>query len=391
MKKVILSAVIAATMSIPAFADISIKGDAHFRYASKEAIGSDDTENSTAQRVRLHFTGKKGDTTIKMGLRNDGGTRVSNGIRGTTSDGSVAEVKTGSGAGSGDNIAALNVDYLFLTTKIGPIKLKIGDWWDTTGVGLIRKGVSNVEAIEFSTSMGGVNLALETKAGQTPIRYTVSGKVSGFKIVVEYFNSNAAPTSDGGSRDELLPSYTDILVKGKIAGIGIAVEYATSDAQANSATSGGNANVFHVWKTVNGVTYHLARAAWDRGISGVYGNNGGNGGNSKFSPLGVSILGSAPGVNGKIALGNVNSNGVVSDTSVIGIRADLKIAGMGVQLAVGTLDLGNGEAASSLYGKTKTFKDIIVTRSLGKGSNIKASYGTYAGGSSVGAKISVKF
>ncbi len=78
MKKQLLIAAVAATMSVAATADISIKGDAHFQYAN---IANDNTNvdtNSTRQRVRLHVTGKAGDTTVKLGLRNDGRTRVSN-------------------------------------------------------------------------------------------------------------------------------------------------------------------------------------------------------------------------------------------------------------------------------------------------------------------------
>ena len=90
MKKVLLSSAIAATMSVPAFvstpvfADISIKGDAQFRYASREDVNGVDV-NQTDQRLRLHFTGKAGDTTAKIGFRNDGGTRISDGRYGSIS------------------------------------------------------------------------------------------------------------------------------------------------------------------------------------------------------------------------------------------------------------------------------------------------------------------
>ncbi len=91
MKKVIIAA-IAATIASVSMADISIKGDATFEYANKSVkVGSvfadQDGNNSSRQRVRLHVTGKSGDTTVKLGLRNDGGTRVSNGER--VSDNSI--------------------------------------------------------------------------------------------------------------------------------------------------------------------------------------------------------------------------------------------------------------------------------------------------------------
>ena len=73
-----------------------------------------------------------------------------------------------------------------------------------------------------------------------------------------------------------------------------------------------------------------------------------------------------------------------TDSDVFGVRADFKVAGMGVQVTAGNLDLGNP-------GTDDTFKDIIITRKLGKGSSIKVSYGDFLEASTIGAKVSVKF
>ncbi len=394
MRKVLLSSTIAATISVPAFvsapvfADISIKGDAQFRYASREDIGGD-SNNQTDQRVRLHFTGKAGDSTVKLGFRSDGGTRISDGLRGTNG----GEGRSGSGRGdSGDTTAQLNTDYFFITTKIGPVHIKVGDWWDTTGFGLIRKGAANAKAIELSTKYNGWRFGIETKADSALLRYAVGGKINGWKIDFEHLSTNANEadnrnnTTRDPNADHTLPEYTDIAIKGKIANIGVALEYATSDARGNGATSDGDAYLAHIWKTISGITWHFAYANWDRGIVGFYGN-GRTGDNVKFSPLGVSILGTAPGAgNGILALGNVNANRnteIVDDQEVWGIRADFKVAGMGVQATAGELDLGNGLDDS--------FKDIIITHPLGKGSNVKLSYGDFEDGESLGVKFSVKF
>ncbi|KAA0442594.1 MAG: hypothetical protein FXV80_05020 [Candidatus Thioglobus sp.] len=156
MKKVIIAA-IAATMASVSMADISIKGDATFEYANKKAKGTTSGDNTTRQRVRLHVTGKSGDTTVKLGLRNDGKTRVSGGT-------SSSENATGTGSNAGivkavtvnatsNNSAQLNVDYLYLTTKIGALNIKAGDWWDTTGLGVARKGKADADRVEFSTKV----------------------------------------------------------------------------------------------------------------------------------------------------------------------------------------------------------------------------------------------
>ncbi len=173
--------------------------------------------------------------------------------------------------------------------------------------------------------------------------------------------------------------FTDITVKGELpGGVGIAAEYNMGDSDNTDA------RLLHLWKTVSGITYHVAGASWDKD------DNGWNIG--KFTPLGISILGAANGVNGVMALANVNqgakkTNNINVKTDVIGGRVDMKMAGLGVQLALGKLDLG-GDLSD---GESETFKDIIVTKPLGKGSNLKVSYGEWAGGSSFGTKISMKF
>ena len=173
--------------------------------------------------------------------------------------------------------------------------------------------------------------------------------------------------------------FTDISIKGELpGGLGIAAEYNMGDSDNTDAS------LLHIWKTISGITYHVAGARWDKD------DNGWNIG--KFDPLGVSILGTANGVNGVVALGNVNQKAYTTDgfrvkTDVIGGRVDMKIAGLGVQLAVGKLDLG-GDTSK---GESETFKDIIVTKPLGKGSKLKMSYGEWGGGSSFGTTISAKF
>ncbi len=423
MKKVLLSSAITATMSVPAFvnisvfADISIKGDSQFRYVNRQDL-TGGSGNQTDHRVRLHITGKSGDSTVKLGIRSDGGSRVSNGVRGTIGvddDNGEFDDRSGSGSGTNGNSAQVNTDYFFITSKIGPVHIKVGDWWDTTGFGLIRKSVPNAKAIELSTKYNGWRFGIETKADSALVRYAVGGGINGWKIDLEHLSTNEDMDA-GAISDHNLPDYTDIAVKGRVADIGVALEYASSDARFNGATSNGDAYLVHIWKTISGITWHVAYAKWDQGIIGVYGDNARNGNNSKFSPLGVSIIGTSSGVNGVFALVNVNSSlgfapgaangvsalgdvnasrfpgGVIDDQDVWGIRADFKVAGMGVQAAVGRLDLGiNNPDVNGGDDLDGAFKDIIITRNLGKGSNVKLSYGDFEDGESLGVKFSVKF
>ncbi len=474
MKKQLIIAALAATVSAASFADISIKGDAHFQYGNID-IDKDSSlivpglakkagsTNASQQRVRLHITGKSGDTTVKLGLRNDGGTRVSNGVLSSEN-----AITSGSGAGNGGdkNTAQLNTDYLYLTTKVGALNIKAGDWWDTTGLGVARKGKADADRIEFSTKLNGWKLGFETGADSSSSVFSAIGKVGGFDVKVEHntgvalknkavvnlvnggiaptklqadayyaaydalvantdpaqvlglignvgqtavaaFGTNAIANISTFSNSAVYPNgfgafnegkYTDISVKGKIGNVGVAVEafLGTNNtletlrkANLSRVYDDANAYVAHLWTKLNNITWHIAYAKTDAGVAGITGSG------NKFSPLGVSILATAPGVNGAGAIGNFGD----AEDTVFGIRADMKVAGMGVQVATGKLELAKNLGAFCNFdtGECKvtdfdgTFWDVIVTRPLGKGSNIKFSVGNYEDTTSAAVKIGVKF
>ncbi len=261
MKKQLLIAAVAATMSVAAFADISIKGDATFEYANIDAdtgnaVGTTAGEtNATRQRVRLHVTGKSGDTTVKLGLRSDGRTRVSGGA--LSSENARA---SGSNAGTitdgNRQTAQLNVDYLYILTKIGPVNIKAGDWWDTTGLGVARKGKADADRIEFSTKVAGWKLGYETGADSSSSVLSAIGKIAGFATKFEY-NSDVsvdgtariANDSDGtrstnssGLDATAAGDYFDVSVKGKVGVVGVEAEYfaGTNDTRGDENARGGD-------------------------------------------------------------------------------------------------------------------------------------------------------
>lgn len=412
MKKQLIIAAVAATMSAASFADISIKGDADFQYArinNDAAIDLGGTKfgqstNATRQRVRLHVTGKSGDTTVKLGLRNDGGTRVSNGA---LTLGNAR--KSGSGAGNaGDNSSQFNVDYLYLTTKLGGLNIKAGDWWDTTGLGVARKGKADLDRVEFSAKLVGWKLGFETGAGSSSSVLSAIGKIGGFSVKVEHNTSvnvvkggrtGTAAVAGSGTNTAVAADingvingfgavdagdYFDISVKGKIGSVGVAAEYfaGNNDSLKAIGIDDANAYVVHLWTKLADITWHIAYAQSQEGVAGITGSG------NKFSPLGVSILAGAPGVNGAGAIGNFGNDN--SEDTVYGVRADLKVSGMGVQVAAGNLELA-GVIDSKGAVVDDTFWDIIVKRPLGKGSNIQFSIGDFNDVTSTAAKISVKF
>ena len=345
MKKQLLIAAVAATLGTSAMADISITGDALVRFANTENGAAADT-NSLDQRVRLKMVGTSGDTSVTFALRND-----------NDDDAAAAGSTTAQSTRSTGTDKHLEVDYSYLTTKAGPVNIKVGEWWETTGLGVARKGVgSGGNSINLSTTISNVDLSVQGSAGNGSTTVTAGTTIAGWKTVIEHDTANNT-------------GYTDVMVKGKIGPVNIAAEKYSSDA----ATA--DAGVVHVFgKVGGGVTLHAAYAEWENDQTAA------RAGNSKFSPLGVSVLGSATGVNGNLALGNVNATDA-QDEDVTGVRADFNVAGNAIQVAAGNLNAA---------GIDDGFADIIVTRDL-SGAKLSLSAGQWNSNTSMGAKIAVKF
>ena len=345
MKKQLLIAAVAATLGTSAMADISITGDALVRFANTENGAAADT-NSLDQRVRLKMVGTSGDTSVTFALRNDNDGD-------TAAAGSTAAQSTRT-TGNDKN---LEVDYSYLTTKAGPVNIKVGEWWETTGLGVARKGQgSGGNSINLSTTISNVDLSVQGSAGNGSTTVTAGTTIAGWKTVIEHDTANNT-------------GYTDVMVKGKIGPVNIAAEKYSSDA----ATA--DAGVVHLsGKVGGGVTLHVAYAEWENDQTAARATN------SKFSPLGVSVLGTATGVNGNLALGNVNATDA-QDEEVWGVRADFNVAGNAIQVAAGNLNAA---------GIDDGFADIIVTRDL-SGAKLSLSAGQWNDNTSMGAKLAVKF
>ena len=341
MKKQLLIAAVAATLGTSAMADISITGDALMRYANTENGAAADT-NSLDQRVRLKMVGTSGDTKVVMGLRTDNDSDST-----SRAAGGLTPSSTG-----------LEVDYRFLTTKVGGVTVKAGEWWETTGLGVARKGNSSgANQVLISGTVANVDLSAQGTVGSGSTTIGAGTEIAGWKIGLEHLTASGS-------------GYTDATVQGKIGPVNIAAEKFDSDAANGKADAG----LVHVFGKVGSVTVHGAYAEW---VNDSAGQDAGDA--NKFSPLGVSILGSATGVNGNLALGNVRSD--AQDEEVWGVRADFNVAGNAIQVVAGELDAA---------GIDDGFADIIVTRDL-SGAKLSLSAGQWNSNTSMGAKIAVKF
>jgi hypothetical protein len=130
MKKLMVAAVV-ATMASASMADISIKGDAYIQYVDRGIGGSgSDTENH--KRVNLNVIGKSGATTVVASFRTDDNTMARSG--------------------------ASNLHQFYITTKVGPVNVKAGDFYSTIGLGAWSKSEARTDALSLSTKVGPVTL-----------------------------------------------------------------------------------------------------------------------------------------------------------------------------------------------------------------------------------------
>ncbi len=166
MKKQLLIAAVAATMTSAAFADLSISG-------AYEAVVK--AQKGAATSVTQDF-----DLTIKAA--GSAGTAVVT-IEGMNAAGDAATAKT-----------------MYVTTKIGGMNAKIGDYKGLSGAyGLTNaKGVST-QKVDLGTSVAGFKVNAASTSTNKNVSITLAGKVAGFDVKMQNAMDSARMTSIGGS------------------------------------------------------------------------------------------------------------------------------------------------------------------------------------------------
>jgi hypothetical protein len=163
MKKQLLIAAVAATMTSVAIADIAITGNAKFEYFNAQT-GTAASTNNTNTEVNFSIAGKSGDTSVVANL----------------------EMNT-HGAGT------MDIEDLYMTTKLGDFTVKAGNYASgTSGIlGEIDNGGRANNKVTISTTMGGVDLYAGNSAslpgsGQTALNNNMfagaSMTIAGVKV-----------------------------------------------------------------------------------------------------------------------------------------------------------------------------------------------------------------
>ena len=257
MKKQLIAAAVAASMSAVATADVSITGAAQVNYTYKD-FGSTGTDTNTITHdFDLKIVGKSGNTTATIDIENTdttGDTTASTFSKVTTeiSDGEVDGVSTqvallssSTFTANGQTAPEMNVKNAYITTQIAGVNVKMGTF--TGGEALLANASPSENKVSLDTTIGGIKLQYENNpAAAAGNSVTVSGGMEGVNVSYEKFetkddvivNLAYGPVKaqyrnidiDGNTNDQ-----TSIQVDADIQGM--TITYADIDAKGTSKVS----------------------------------------------------------------------------------------------------------------------------------------------------------
>ena len=210
MKKIIAAAV-AASMSAVAMADISITGNANYEYFAKTVGGAvEKTTNDADMEVNLSIVGKTGDTSVVANLE----------ITGASAQASSATTDRDADG----EVSAIDVEDLYITTKVGDLNIKAGDYASGTTAlgGEFDNGGRAINKIDISTNVGPAKVGYAVSAIST----AASDDYESSKGVV-YGSMDVAGTKV--SFKDQSDSYTIVGLQGSAGGINYRIENKDND------------------------------------------------------------------------------------------------------------------------------------------------------------------
>uniref|UniRef100_UPI0034DFBB9E hypothetical protein n=1 Tax=Candidatus Thiodubiliella endoseptemdiera TaxID=2738886 RepID=UPI0034DFBB9E len=320
MKKIMIAAV-AATMASVSMADISITGDAYIAYADN---GISDVNTKNAKRVNINFKGKSGATTVVASARGDD-----------------QDVDT--------RTSKLSLHQFYITTKVGPVDIKAGDFYGTVGLGAFSKSESKTDALMLSTKIGPAKVGVythdsATKTGSTDI--FVSTKVAGTTVKLQH-NAHSAK------------GWTNLMVKGTFNGISVAAE--NHDSKENK-----DVTLIHVGGKAAGINWDIAQLKNDMTDTGL--SSGSTNNNAKLAPLGSMLIGKK--ARGGTATAAANAG---QFSKILGLAVSTKLAGNTVKAIFTKNTLGFDANTNKVTGM-----ELILTRPL-SGGMLTANLGNISG------------
>jgi hypothetical protein len=336
MKKQIIAAAVAASVSAVAMADVSISGNANYEWFST-TTGSANAVYTTDTEINLNIRGKNGDTTV------------------------VADIEIDNHGNSETD--AIDVENTYITTKVGDISVKAGNYSSGTGVlgGEIDQGGRDTNKVTLSTNLAGWTVGY-AQSGATVDNDSSSISASGKVGDVSVSFKEASDTA------------TYVGVSGALAGINYRVENKDADAA--------NSDVLFVDLStkVGGATVGYTVLDADQGGLIKEGDSG---------ILGLSVNGTDD-ANCNTQSDNTAANRCGSAKGASQLRISAPMAGNTLSAKIGTIEDGLGT------GNDLDFTELKLTRALASGATLNIVYDDYDNSTSASKEVieidlSVKF
>jgi len=308
MKKLIAAAV-ATSVSAIAFADISITGNANYEYFHKEDSGINTNYGDT--EINLSVKGKTGDTTVVANFE-------------VTDHGQTATA------------AAFDVEDTYMTTKIGDVNLKMGNFASGTTAlgGEIDQGSRSTNKVSATTKIGGATIGYHVASESGTDVYNTDGAA-----ITAAMNIGGVDVSIKEQSD----SYTLMGVKGSAAGVNYRVESWDSD------TSNSDVLFYEVGTKLGDV--NVSYAAIDADTTGLVTE-----GDSSIFAQEMAVDSTSAGKTGVDGVSQVTLS-----TSVDGTALKLRV----------------GELRGASTYKDASFSRIEASRTLASGAKLTVSYDDY--------------
>jgi len=227
MKKLIAAAV-ATSVSAIAMADVSITGNANYEYFHSEANGYNTNYGDT--EINLSVQGKTGDTTVVANFE-------------VTHHGN-------------DSSGALDIEDTYMTTKIGDVNVKAGNFASGTTAlgGEIDQGSRATNKVDLNTKVGSATVGFAQALG------TSATDAGGTDSAAVYASMDIAGVTV--SVKEESDSYTLVGAKGSVNGINFRVEQKDND----SATVG-DVLFYDIGSSFNGLDVSYAVLDADKSVA----------------------------------------------------------------------------------------------------------------------------
>jgi hypothetical protein len=231
MKKQLLIAAVAASMTSVAMADISISGAAKFN--SVDGVYTHEAD--------LFISGKSGDTSVSANLAMDG--------------------------------TAIAIEDLYVATSVVGVAVKMGGW--RSGKSELGQTSTTKERVNVSTTFGGLSLAYEDVNGSGNST-TIGGSLAGISVSHKIEQSTATETKASGSiggvsvaahskEDSTSKTNTAVTLTTEVQGVTLTYLTLSNDASVASdgfmgkqtVAAGTDAQAFGIKTSIAGNTVHF--------------------------------------------------------------------------------------------------------------------------------------